>query len=131
MERSGGFITLDDLNRYEVTVTRPIYSDYRDYTIASNHPPGGGVTILQTLEILEGYDLAAMGYLTPEYVYTVSMAMKAAWTDRANLGHDINRLLASYGGIASVHGIVIAPETGKLDGGADPGGGGMALSVAR
>ena len=88
MERGGGFVTLEDLNRYEVTVTRPICSDYRGYTIASNHPPGGGVTILQMLKILEGYDLVGMGYLTPEYVYTVSMAMKAAWADRANLVDD-------------------------------------------
>ncbi len=310
MERGGGFVTLEDLNQYEVTVTEPIYSDYRGYTVASNHPPGGGVTILQMLKILEGYDLATMGHPTPEYIYTVSLAMKAAWIDRANLvgdsafvdvpiedllsesraaewrqridarekisiprwqpkespdtthlsvvdqwgnavglthslgsgadvitqglgfmynncmncfnpipghvnsiepgksrvtgmaptlvkigekpyftvgapggtrivtgilhailnvidhgmtateaiaaprfdsqsdviyaqgriapsvcervkamGHDINRSLASYGGIASVHGIIIDPETGKLDGGADPGSGGMALGV--
>ena len=88
MEFGGGFITLEDLNRYEVTVTMPISLDYRGHTIASNHPPGGGVTILQALSILEGYDLAAMGYLTPDYIYTVSMAMKAAWTDRANLVGD-------------------------------------------
>ena len=88
MEHGGGFVTLDDLNAYEVTTTRPICSDYRGYTVASNHPPGGGVTILQMLKILEGYDLAALGYLTPEYVYTVSMAMKAAWADRADLVGD-------------------------------------------
>jgi gamma-glutamyltranspeptidase/glutathione hydrolase len=45
------------------------------------------------------------------------------------MGHDINRSLASYGGIASVHGIIIDPKTGRLDGGADPGDGGMALDV--
>lgn len=88
IERGGGFVTLEDLNSYEVTVTRPVYSDYRGYTVASNHPPGGGVTILQTLKILDGYDLAAMGYLTPEYIYTVSMAMKAAWADRAKFVGD-------------------------------------------
>jgi len=88
MERGGGFITLEDLVRYEVTVTQPIYLDYRGYTLASNHPPGGGVTILQMLKILEGYELASMGHLTPAYIYTVSMAMKAAWADRANLVGD-------------------------------------------
>ena len=36
------------------------------------------------LKILEGYNLADLTHLSPEYVYTVSMAMKAAWTDRAN-----------------------------------------------
>ena len=84
IERGGGFVTLEDLNRYGVTVNRPVCSDYRGYTVASNHPPGGGVTILQTLKILEGYDLAEFGHLTPEYVYTVSLAMKAAWADRAD-----------------------------------------------
>ncbi|MFC1717664.1 gamma-glutamyltransferase [Candidatus Poribacteria bacterium] len=88
MERGGGFVTLEDLNNYKVTVTQPVCSDYRGYTVASNHPPGGGVTILQVLKILEGYDLAGMGYLTPEYVYTVALAMKAAWVDRANLVGD-------------------------------------------
>ena len=88
IEQGGGFVTLEDLNSYEVTVNRPVCSDYRGYTVASNHPPGGGVTILQMLKILEGYDLAGMGYLTPEYVYTVSLAMKAAWADRADLVGD-------------------------------------------
>lgn len=85
MEKGGGFVTLEDLNRYEVTVTSPLYSRYRDYTIASNRPPGGGLTILQMLRILEGYNLSDMVYLSAEYLYTVAMAMKAAWTDRANL----------------------------------------------
>ena len=71
-----------------MTVTKPICSDYRGFTVASNHPPGGGVTILQTLNILNGFDLGGMGYLTPEYIYTVSMAMKAAWADRANFVAD-------------------------------------------
>ena len=88
MERGGGFVTLDDLNGYEVTRTRPLYSSYRGFGLASNQPPGGGVTILQMLKILEGYDLAALGHLSPEYIYTVSMAMKAAWADRAQLVGD-------------------------------------------
>ncbi len=85
MERGGGFVTLDDLANYEVTVAEPLCTSYRNYTIASNHPPGGGLTILQMLKILEGYDLRELGHLSPEYVYKVSMAMRAAWVDRANL----------------------------------------------
>ena len=88
IERGGGFVTLKDLNGYEVTVNEPICSDYRGYTVASNHPPGGGVTILQMLKILEGYDLSSMRHLSPEYIFTVSLAMKAAWADRANLVGD-------------------------------------------
>ena len=89
MARGGGFVTLEDLEHYDVTVTVPIYMDYRDTTIASNHPPGGGVTILQTLKTLAGYNLAEMGHLSPEYIYTVSMAMKAAWADRATFVGDV------------------------------------------
>ncbi len=85
MERGGGFVALEDLNRYEVTVTSPLVSQYREFAVASNQPPGGGLTILQTLRILEGYNLSDMAHHSAEYVYTVSMAMKAAWADRASL----------------------------------------------
>jgi gamma-glutamyltranspeptidase/glutathione hydrolase len=85
MEIGGGFITLEDLDRYEVTVAEPLCTSYRGYDIASNQPPGGGLTILQMLKILEGYDLSEIGHLSAEYVYKVSMAMRAAWVDRANL----------------------------------------------
>lgn len=88
IERGGGFVTLEDFNNYKVTITQPVRANYRGYTVASNHPPGGGVTILQTLKILDGYDLAEIGHLTPEYIYKVSMAMKAAWADRADLVGD-------------------------------------------
>ena len=64
MEKGGGFVTLEDLNRYEVTVTSPLQSRFRNFTVASNHPPGGGLTILQMLNILEGYDLSEMGHLS-------------------------------------------------------------------
>jgi gamma-glutamyltranspeptidase/glutathione hydrolase len=45
------------------------------------------------------------------------------------LGHDMRRTLSGYGGIGSVHGIVMDPDTCKLDGGADPGDPGMAMST--
>ena len=74
MERGGGFVTLDDLANYAVTVAEPLCTSYRDYTIVSNQPPGGGITILQMLKILEGDELRELGHLSPEYVYKVSMA---------------------------------------------------------
>ena len=84
MEENDGFITLKDLGNYKATVTKPLYGNYRDHTIVSNPAPGGGVTVIEILNILEGYDLAKMGHNSAEYIYTVSMAMKAAFTDRAN-----------------------------------------------
>lgn len=44
--------------------------------------PDGGPTLIAILNILEGYDLAALGHNSPEYIYLVSMAMKAAFADR-------------------------------------------------
>jgi len=84
MKKNGGFITLNDLNNYKTTVTKPIYGNYRGYTIMTNPAPSGGVTVIEILNILEEYDLTKMGHNSPEYIYTVSMAMKAAFFDRAN-----------------------------------------------
>ena len=88
MKKNGGFITLRDLNDYKVTVYEPLCSTYRDYTVASNHSPGGGITVIESLNILEGYDLAAMEHNSPLYISSVSMAMKAAFADRVNFVGD-------------------------------------------
>ena len=84
MEDNGGFVTLKDLNDYKTTISKPLENEYRGYTIATNAPPGGGLTIIQTLNILEEYDLAQIGHNSAEYIYIVSMAMKAAFTDWVN-----------------------------------------------
>jgi len=84
MEANGGFVTLKNLNDYRTTISKPLKSDYRGYTIATNAPPGGGLTIIQMLNILKEYDLAKMGHNSAEYIYIVSMAMRAAFTDWAN-----------------------------------------------
>jgi len=88
MEKNGGFITFEDLNTYKANVTKPIYGDYRGYNIVTNPAPGGGITVIEMLNILEEYNLAKMGHNTSDYIYTVSMAMKAAFTDRANFVGD-------------------------------------------
>ena len=84
MEKNGGFITLKDLNNYKADVKEPIYGNYRDHEIITNPSPSGGITVIQILNILEEYDLAKMGHNNPEYINTVSMAMKSAFADRAN-----------------------------------------------
>jgi gamma-glutamyltranspeptidase/glutathione hydrolase len=56
--------------------------EYRGLRIATSQPPHGGPTLLAILNILEGYDLKALGHNSAEYIYLVSMAMKAAFADR-------------------------------------------------
>lgn len=79
---NGSFVTADDLANYRVREPHSLLGTYREYTIFSSPPPHGGPTLLALLNILEGYDLAALGHNSPEYIYLVSMAMKAAFADR-------------------------------------------------
>jgi gamma-glutamyltranspeptidase / glutathione hydrolase len=78
----GSFVTAEDLASYRIRDVEPVVGSYRGYTVRSSPPPHGGPTLIAILNILEGYDLTAMGHNSPEYIYTVSMAMKAAFADR-------------------------------------------------
>jgi gamma-glutamyltranspeptidase/glutathione hydrolase len=79
---NGSFVTAQDLADYRLRDGRPVVGTYRGLTIATTPPPHGGPTLLAILNILEGYDLAALGHNSPEYIYRVAMAMKAAFADR-------------------------------------------------
>ena len=77
------WVTADDLASYQVRDEPPVVTNYRDYTIVTNQPPHGGPTLAAIFNILEGYDdLGSMSHNSPEYIYRVSMAMKAAFADR-------------------------------------------------
>lgn len=96
MRRNGGLITREDLAKYEAVVREPIRSTYKGYEIVGMGPPsGGGVIIAEALNILENYDLKAMGQTSPEAVHLVLEAMRRAFLDRARyLGDpDFNRAM--------------------------------------
>ncbi len=84
MSAKGGLLSEKDLAEYRTTHTDPLTSPYRGVEIATNHPPGGGVMVLEMLNILENFDLAAMGHNSVEYVRTVTEAMKWATSDKDN-----------------------------------------------
>jgi gamma-glutamyltranspeptidase/glutathione hydrolase len=85
---NGAFVTAEDLATYRLCDNQPARGSYRGYTIASGAAPHGGPTLIEILNILEGYDLAAMGHNSPDYIYTIGMAMKAAFADRNSLMGD-------------------------------------------
>ncbi|MEO0359958.1 MAG: gamma-glutamyltransferase, partial [Pseudomonadota bacterium] len=62
--------------------TEPLWVDYRGHRVATNQPPGGGLVIAVMLRILERFDLASMGHNSPDYVATVSEAMKIATAEK-------------------------------------------------
>ncbi len=79
---NGSFLIWDDFSSYQPRFEQSIAGTYRGYSIASSQPPHGGPTLLAILNILEGYQVARMTHNFPEYIYQVSMAMKAAFADR-------------------------------------------------
>lgn len=80
----GGIITLQDLAAYQATERRPVMGTYRGYEVYSMAPPSsGGITLIQMLNILEGYDLKAYGYHSAAYVHLVCEAMRRAYANRA------------------------------------------------
>ncbi len=85
MRRGGGLITEADLAQYEAKERAPVRGTYRGYEVISMAPPSsGGVGIIEMLNILEGYDLKAMGSMSPAFVHYVAEAMRRAFRDRAH-----------------------------------------------
>ncbi len=82
MAANGGLLSLEDLRAYRTKRMAPLWGDYRDLRIATNHPPGGGVMLLEMLNILECFDLSALGHNTSEYLRIVCEAMRAATADK-------------------------------------------------
>tara|TARA_B110000503_G_scaffold56068_2_gene89941 strand:+ start:5322 stop:7094 length:1773 start_codon:yes stop_codon:yes gene_type:complete len=84
MESGGGLITAQDLADYRVVERQPVRGTYKDFEIVSTPPPSsGGVHIVQMLNILEGYDLQAMGHNSAAYVHHLAESMKLAYADRS------------------------------------------------
>ena len=85
----GGLITLDDMRSYEAKYRVPIETNYRGYRIVSMPPAAsGGLVLLQTLNILENFDLRASGHNSAQTVHILSEAMQRAYADRAEYHGD-------------------------------------------
>ncbi|PIW26669.1 MAG: gamma-glutamyltransferase [Rhodospirillales bacterium CG15_BIG_FIL_POST_REV_8_21_14_020_66_15] len=82
MARGGGLISIEDLAACGPEETQPLWTGYRGLRVASCPPPGGGIMVLQMLNILENFDLAGMGHNSPDYIRTVAEAMKIATVDK-------------------------------------------------
>ncbi len=80
----GGLITLDDLAAYQAEEQAPVHGTYRGYDIYSMGPPSsGGVALIEMLNILEDYDLEAMGHNSAQYLHVLTESMRRAFADRA------------------------------------------------
>src|SRR5437762_3520795 len=88
MRANGGFLRKADFEKHTSTWVEPVSTSYRGYDVFELPPNGQGIAALQILNILEGFDLRAMGRNSPETVHTMIEAKKIAWADRAKFYAD-------------------------------------------
>src|SRR6266481_1179729 len=89
MKANGGFIAREDLTTYKTVERQPIRADYRGWVILGPPPPAAsGVHIAQMLNILEGYDIATLGFGTAETIHHLAEVLKIAFADRAAASGD-------------------------------------------
>jgi gamma-glutamyltranspeptidase/glutathione hydrolase len=83
MQKQGGFLSYDDLARHHSEWVEPVSTNYRGYDVWELPPNGQGIAALQILNILEGLDVAGMGFGSAEYIHVFTEAKKLAFEDRA------------------------------------------------
>ncbi len=89
MQRIDGLITLADLKNYRPKKRAPIRGTYRGYEIISMPPPSsGGVGLVQMLNILEGFDIDAMGLHSAHSLHVIVESMRRGFADRARFMGD-------------------------------------------
>src|SRR5438105_7042066 len=83
MQQNGGFLRKVDFEKHTSTWVDPVSTNYRGYDVFELPPNGQGIATLQILNILDGFDLKAMGRNSPDTLHTMIEAKKIVWADRA------------------------------------------------
>jgi len=90
MKAAGGFLSLEDLAAFQSEWVDPVSINYRGYDIWELPPNGQGIAALQMLNLLEGFDIASMGFGSEAYIHTFTEVKKLAFEDRAKYYADPN-----------------------------------------
>ncbi len=88
MKREGGYLSYEDMASHRSEWVEPVSTNYRGYDVWELPPNSQGIAALQILNILEGYDIAAMGFGSSEYIHVFVEAKKLAFEDRASFYAD-------------------------------------------
>ena len=84
MARSGGYLSMQDLTEYRTITREALRGTYRGFEIVGPPPPSSGpLHIVQMLNILEDYDIGALGFATAPTLHLLAEALKIAFADRA------------------------------------------------
>lgn len=102
METNNGLITMDDLANYQPVIREPSHGTYRGHDIYAMSPPSsGGAHIVQMLNILEDYDIGALGFNSADTIHVMAEAMKRAYADRSEYLGDTDFVEVPLEGITS------------------------------
>jgi gamma-glutamyltranspeptidase/glutathione hydrolase len=82
MQKNGGLIAAEDLARFRAKVGKPVKADYRGYEVYKAGFWTAGPALVETLNLLEGFDLKKLGHNSPDYIHTLAEALKLALADR-------------------------------------------------
>ena len=98
---NGGLYRYEDFSAYSAKVEAPVSIDYRGYRVYKNPSANQGPAELFALNILEAYDLKAMGHNGAEYIHTSAEAVKLAMADREKYLGDMDFIRIPYDGLLS------------------------------
>lgn len=100
--KQGGIITQNDLKNYKVKERKPVIGNYRGYTIISTPPASsGGVHVIELLNMMENYDLKAIGDNTSKAWHLWSEAMRQMFADRGKYMGDMDYTNVPLKGLSS------------------------------
>ena len=80
--KSGAFLRKADLEAHETIIEEPASVKYRDFTVNKCNTWTQGPVMLQSLKLLENFNLKSLGFMSPDYVHVTVEAMKLAYADR-------------------------------------------------
>src|SRR3989454_1373581 len=100
-EENGGLFRYEDFANYTAKVETPVSTDYRGYRVYKNMSNTQGPAELILLNMLEGYDLRAMGHNSAEYIHTTAEALKLAFADREKFLGDMDFIKIPFEGLLS------------------------------
>ena len=100
-QANGGLFRYEDFAEYTAKVEVPVSTTYRGYQIYKNPSASQGPTELVALNLLEGFDLRAMGHNSPEFLHTSVEAVKLAMADREKYLGDMDFIKIPYAGLLS------------------------------
>jgi gamma-glutamyltranspeptidase / glutathione hydrolase len=102
MRANGGLIDMEDLKNYKPAVREPLRGTYRGYEIVTMPPPSsGGIVLLEMLNILEHYDIEAMGHNSSEKYQVMIETMRRVFADRAEFMGDPDFVKIPVAGLTS------------------------------